>query len=122
MQRQAADAYSRVGTATLPPRELEASLLSKAAARLQAVKDEWDTRRGELDAALTYNRKLWSIFASAVAEPEAGLPRELRQNIANLSLFVFNHTVGIQAAPAPAKLNALISINRTLAEGLRARA
>ncbi|MFO1185572.1 MAG: flagellar biosynthesis regulator FlaF [Bauldia sp.] len=120
MQRQAADAYSRVGTATLPPRELEASLLSRAAARLQAVKDEWDQRRSELDEALTYNRKLWSVFASAATQPDGGLPREVRQNIANLSIFVFNHTLGIQAAPAPAKLAALININRTIAEGLRA--
>ena len=119
MQRQAADAYARVGTATLPPRELEASLLSKAAARLQAVKDDWAQRSGDLDAALTYNRKLWSVFASAVTQSDTALPREVKQNIANLSLFVFNQTVGIQADPSPAKLAALISINRTIADGLR---
>src|SRR5436309_411333 len=121
MQRQAADSYAKVGTATLPPRELEASLLSKAAAKLQVVQDDWMARRGELDAALTYNRKLWSVFASAVTQPDTQLPHEVKRNIANLSLFVFNQTIGIQADPAPAKLGALISINRTIADGLRSQ-
>jgi hypothetical protein len=33
-----------------------------AAARLQAIHDGWDAKFPELDAALVYNRKLWSIF------------------------------------------------------------
>ncbi|MBV8791601.1 MAG: hypothetical protein JO237_06065, partial [Pseudolabrys sp.] len=41
--------------------------------------------------------------------------------IANLGLFVFNHTVTTQADPKPEMLGSLIRINRELAAGLRAR-
>ena len=36
----------------------------KAAARLQSVHDAWDATRAQLDDALLYNRKLWSVFLS----------------------------------------------------------
>jgi flagellar protein FlaF len=120
MQNLAAESYARTGKVTASPRALEASLLSKAAGRLQAVRDDWEGRRGELDAALTFNRKLWTVFVSSVIREDNPLPRDLKQNVANLGIFVFNHTLGIQVDPAPHKLGALISINRQLAEGLRA--
>lgn len=43
---------------TANPRELEADLLLSAAARLQAIRDGWDSKRAELEAALFYNRTL----------------------------------------------------------------
>jgi flagellar protein FlaF len=46
----------------------------------------------------------------------------VRQNIANLGLFVFNHTLAILADPRPETLGSLISINRELAAGLLGRA
>lgn len=121
MQQRGADAYARTQQTTSHPRELEASLLNRAAVRLQAVKDDWAGKKSELDAALTFNRRLWVVFVTSVSRAENPLPREIKQNIANLGLFVFNHTVGIQADPNPAKLGALININRQIAEGLRAR-
>jgi flagellar protein FlaF len=122
MQHRAAEAYARTQQQTCHPRELEASLLNRAAVRLQAVKDDWDRKHGDLDEALTFNRRLWTVFVSSVSRAENPLPREIKQNIANLGLFVFNHTVRIQADPKPAKLAALININRQIADGLRARA
>ena len=66
------------------PRELEADLLLKAASQLQAVHDAWDRKRPELDAALLYNRKLWSIFLTSVTSPEHAVagrhPPERRQS------------------------------------------
>ena len=121
MQNRGADAYARTQQTTSLPRELEASLLNRAAVRLQAVKDDWDGKQAELDHALIFNRRLWIVFVSSVARAENPLPRDVKQNIANLGLFVFNHTIGIQADPKPAKLGALININRQIAEGLRAR-
>ncbi len=121
MQQRGADAYARTQQTTSHPRELEASLLNRAAVRLQAIKDDWAGKRSELDAALTFNRRLWVVFVTSVSRAENPLPREIKQNIANLGLFVFNHTVGIQSDPNPAKLGALININRQIAEGLRAR-
>ncbi len=122
MQHGAAESYARTRQAVAGPRELEASLLAKAAGRLQLIRDDWTARRAELDAALTYNRKLWAIFVGAVSQPENPLPLTVKQNIANLGLFIFNHTIGIMAAPEPQKLSSLISINRAIAEGLRGMA
>ena len=69
MQR-AAQAYGAVAKQTANPRELEADLLLSAAARLQAIHDGWDAKFPELDAALVYNRKLWSIFVTSATSPE----------------------------------------------------
>jgi flagellar protein FlaF len=104
------------------PRELEADLLLKAASRLQAVHDSWDRQRPELDDALLYNRKHWSIFLSSIASSEHALPVFIRQNIANLGLFVMNKTVSIMTNPQRKDLDSLISINRELAAGLLGQA
>ena len=50
---------------------------------------------------------------------QSDLPRGLRENIANLGIFVMKQTLEIQAAPKPEKLTVLININRELAAGLR---
>ena len=66
--RSAAQTYKNVARQTSSPRELEASLLLQAAARLQSVCDGWDRNRGQLDDALLYNRKLWSVFLSEMTD------------------------------------------------------
>lgn len=123
MQNQAARAYQQVGRQTTSPRDLEANLLSKSAANLQRLKDEWDTQtRHDLSAALLFNRRLWMVFVSSATRDESPLPVDLRQNIANLGLFVMKQTLTLQAEPLPHKLDVLININRQLAAGLRANA
>ena len=101
---RAAQTYGAVAKQTANPRELEADLLLSAAARLQAIHDGWDAKQPELDAALVYNRKLWSIFVTSATSPENPLPPGLRQNVANLGIFVFNHTMSIMANPRPESL------------------
>ena len=120
--RQATRAYDAIANKTANPRELEADLLLNAAARLQAIRDGWADKYPELGAALLFNRKLWSIFVTSATSPENPLPVGLRQNVANLGLFVFKQTIKILADPKPENLGSLININRELAAGLRARA
>ena len=120
--RHASTAYGKIAKQTASPRELEADLLLSAAARLQAIRDGWDDKRPELDSALLYNRKLWSVFVTSVMSPENPLPAAIRQNVANLGLFVFNQTLTIMTNPKPERLGSLININRELAAGLMGRA
>jgi flagellar biosynthesis activator protein FlaF len=120
--QSAAQAYGKVAKEISSPRELEANLLLKAAARLHAVREGWDQKSGELSDALLYNRKLWSIFLTSVTRPENPLPDLIRQNVANLGLFVMNQTISLTAEPRPEKLASLININRELAAGLLSRA
>lgn len=120
--QDAAKTYGAVAIKTASPRELEADLLLSAAARLQAIRDSWDGNQSRLDAALQYNRKLWSIFMTSATSPENALPAGVRQNVANLGIFVFNHTLTVLANPKPENLGTLININRQLAAGLLGRA
>jgi flagellar protein FlaF len=120
--RSAAQAYGTVARQVASPRELEATLLLKAASRLQAVQDGWDRTKPELDDALRYNRKLWTIFVTSITSPDHPLPPEVRQNVANLGFFVLNQTISILADPQPGRLAPLININRELAAGLRGAA
>ncbi len=104
------------------PRELEADLLLDAASRLQSVQDSWDKRNENLGSALHFNRKLWTFFLSSVTSEENPLPIDVRQNVANLGLFVCKQTLAILADPKPQNLGSLISINREVAAGLLGRA
>jgi flagellar protein FlaF len=122
MQHSAARAYQQVGKQTVSPRVLEANLLSRAAAQLQVVRDDWENKRPDLYEALLFNRKLWNIFLTSVTGEQSRLPDKLRENIANLGIFVMKQTISMQDSPSPRKLDALININRELAAGLRASA
>lgn len=117
----AAQAYGKLAQTTSSPRELEATILLRAATKLQIVKDEWDVRSHELYDALTYNRKLWTILASAVSRPDHPLPKPIRQNIVNLALFIFQRTFDLTVSPDREGVSALVTINRQLAQGLRSQ-
>jgi len=110
-----------VAQATQSPRELEASVLIKAASRLQVIRDNWEGKRTELDEALTFNRKLWTVLVASATDAENPLPQAIKNNIANLALFIFERTFTMMTEPAPEKLGALININREIAAGLRAQ-
>ncbi|HET7847527.1 MAG TPA: flagellar biosynthesis regulator FlaF [Pseudolabrys sp.] len=114
-----AKTYEKIARTSVSRRALEADLLLKAASRLQAVRDSWESRRGDLNEALHYNRKLWTLFLSEVTSAANPLPADIRQNVANIGLFVVKQTLAVLSNPQPKQLNSLISINRELAAGLR---
>lgn len=115
--------YKSVSEKVASPRVTEADLLLDAALRLQKLQGDWDSKSvGDLDTALRYNRMLWTIFISTVTKADNPLPAAIRQNVANLGIFVMKHTISILAEPKPEKLSTLININRNLAAGLSANA
>ena len=119
----AARLYKAVSEKIASPRSTEADLLLEAAFRLQKVQGNWESRgASDLDDALRYNRMLWTIFMSTVTKAENPLPQAIRQNVANLGIFVMKHTIAILVEPQPEKISTLIEINRNLAAGLAARA
>ena len=117
----AARAYGAIAKQTASPREREADLLLDAAARLHAVREAFEEKRTQLEPALHNNRMLWSILVASAASPDNPLPKPVRENVANLGIFVFNETIAIHADPRPERLRALININRELAAGLLGR-
>ena len=115
----ASKAYAQTAKETASPRQLEANLLLKAAAKLQAVHESWREKPIGLNDALTYNRRLWTVFIDSVIEDDNRLPPQLRQNIANLGIFVMGETFSLMTKPKPDHLLSLININRGIAAGLR---
>ena len=114
-------AAAKTAQSVVSPRELEASLLIKAATRLQAVADDWVAREREFDEVLTYNRRLWTLLVSAVIAEDNPLPVGIKQNILALANFIFNQTIQISITPQAQSLGVLIGINRDIAAGLRGR-
>jgi flagellar biosynthesis activator protein FlaF len=113
MSSAAAQAYARVIHATASPRENEANalLMNNADATFQQMSD-----------ALLFNRKLWTIFLSEAHRDGNPQPLEVRQNIANIGLFVLSHTAAIQISRQRDQIKPLIEINRNIAAGLAGRA
>ena len=120
---QASDAYSKNSTAhSTNQRSLEGNALMKAAMKLEQIKirieKSENVKLEELDDALTFNRKLWTVFASETTNEENDLEDSLKNSIASLAVFVLSQTITIQGTPEPAKIETLININRQIASGL----
>ena len=120
----AANTYAKNAQQTGNPRELEAQLLMRAAAKLQAVRDRAVVESQEVVSALRYNRRLWLVFGGSVGRPENPLPAEIKRNLANLANFVINHSMKLETSTESSaeRVGILININREIAAGLRAQA
>jgi flagellar biosynthesis activator protein FlaF len=117
----AAQAYSRTSQVTGNARDIEAQALLKAAKQLRDVQANWAGPDTRMHKALLFNRRLWTIFMSAAESNENPQPLEVRQNIANIGVFVFHQTIEMQKNPDPSKLKSLIDINCHIAAGLAGR-
>jgi flagellar protein FlaF len=113
-------AYDAGRKTTSSSRELEAAALFKAARLLEACQQSWG-RAGngdQLDQALGYNQRLWTLFQCELESPDHPLPPEIRANLLRLSAFVDRRTWEIRADPTPDKLQALVNLNRMIGSGL----
>lgn len=116
----AARAYAKVATEIALPRELEATLLLSAAAKLQAVHESWEDKASkDLDKAVLYNRRLWTVFIDAVNRDDNKLPAEVRRNLLRLGVYIMGETYSLMTEPKPEHLQHIIQINRSIATGLR---
>ena len=121
MYANSVGAYETVSKMTMPGREIEAAVLTKAARKLKLCQEHWDTadRDGLLDEALKYNQRIWSIFQSELSREDNPLPQKLRFDIIRLSTFVDRRIFDTMVDPNPEKLSIIIEINNNLASGLR---
>jgi flagellar biosynthesis activator protein FlaF len=97
------------------PARTEAWALLEAARELNLAKD------GPVDefrAALRRNWRLWTIFQSSLLDPDCTLPDQLRGNLLGLANFIDRQTVDLLVQREPAKIAALVHINRQISEGL----
>ena len=115
------DAYRNVEKATLSQRDLEATVLTKAAVQLLSIKENWarEDHQVQLEDALNYNQRVWTFFQAELTVENNPLPDEIKQNLLSLSVFIDRRTFETLAYPTPEKLDALININLNVAAGLR---
>ncbi len=121
MQQNSVNAYTAIQKESLSGRELEASVLSRAGLMLKSVKENWGApdREQKLLEAIKFNQKVWSFFQAELSDPENPLPKKLREDILNLSIFIDKRLFEMLAFPEPEKLSIIIDINFNIAAGLR---
>ena len=109
-------AYQTASARTEDPRNTEYRLLgqvTRALMELETLDKREIRKRAEV---LDWNRRVWSAFAADCASDHNGLPDQLRASIISLSIFVSKETS--DAMRGHVDLEALISINRTVMQGL----
>ncbi|GFO53242.1 flagellar protein FlaF [Geomonas sp. Red276] len=113
--------YVGIQKESMSGRELEASVLTKAGLMLKSCQENWDApdRETKLLDAIKYNQRVWSFFQAELSEPSNPMPKKLREDILNLSLFLDKRLFEVMAYPDPAKLSIVIDINFNIAAGLR---
>jgi len=122
------DIYQEVQRQTLDGRELEASVLFRAAQKLRKCARGWENRGTEefqdkLTDALQFNQKLWSYLQVDLGNPANPLPETLRMNLLQLSKFIDKRIFAVFAGTGTAEdLLSIAHINEQIGNGLQAKA
>lgn len=103
--------------AATDPRSTEAWALSEASRRL-VVASKSDDGGKSLRDALILNQRLWTIFQTAMVEPDCPLPREIRDNVLALSIMMDRQILKRLGDLDGSQLQPILDINRCVAEGL----
>ena len=103
--------------AATDPRSTEAWALSEASRRLVVAAKSEDGGKSLRDA-LVLNQRLWTIFQTAMVEPDCPLPREIRDNVLALSIMMDRQILQRLGDLDGTKLQPILDINRCVAEGL----
>lgn len=121
MYNHAVNAYKQVDKKTISGRETEARVLTEAALKLKKCQENWGSPdlNTELDQALRYNQKIWSLFQGELEREDNPLPGKLKIDILRLAAFIDKRIFEVMAFPSPEKLNIIININQNIAAGLR---
>ena len=120
MQHNASNIYSTMQKDGLSGRALEAQVLTRSANMLKECQNRWgeEGHESRLDTAVRFNQKVWTFFQTELSEPENPLPKEIRENLLNLSIFIDSRLIDVLINPAPELLSAVININVNIAAGL----
>lgn len=83
MPQPGLNAYKQTIKTTVSGRDLEASVLTKAAHLLKECKEQWDAEGHfrRLDEALIFNQRIWTIFQDELIKEDNPLPKQLRADI-----------------------------------------
>ncbi|PPR76937.1 MAG: hypothetical protein CFH01_01769 [Alphaproteobacteria bacterium MarineAlpha2_Bin1] len=111
--------YKETQNSTENPRQTEYRLFADVTKALISIKDLNSKYKGpEFFKTLDWNRRLWLALQTDLAHEENKFPEELKANLISISLWVDKQTRSVMKGEA--QIDTLISINRTIMEGLLA--
>ena len=118
--RHAKQAYSAAKAPTRTFKNLEYDAIARITHRLIAAANKGPDGFNTLVAALTDNRKLWTIFMADIASPSNQLPQELKEHLVYLTEFTMQYSSKVLAREADVR--PLVEINTAIMRGLRSGA
>ncbi len=114
---RAQDGYGRNAVHMKSPRAAEYEAIAKVSHRLRAAAQNRATDYTSFVEALYDNNRLWTTLATDVAQPENGLPKELRARLFWLAEFTNNETRKLLRNEGDVGI--LIEVNAAVLQGLR---
>ena len=113
-------AYSEASAPTRTARGTEYEVIARVTTRMRSAYDKGPAEFSALAEALYDNRKLWSIFATDLADAGNRLPGELKARLLYLAEFTHHHTSKVLAREA--SVEPLLEVNMAVLRGLRGEA
>ena len=107
----------RTSLENAPPQAAEGWALVEMARRLEALKETPDDLEN-IRTQVRTNWRIWTIFQANLVDPECTVPREIRENLLNLSNFIDKRSVELISDPKVEKTQVLVNINRQIGAGL----
>ena len=113
-------AYKKISKITDSLRDTESRVLTQGAVKLKTCLNNWDGKgfRGQLNEALVYNNKIWTLFQSELSKKHNQQPIEIRNNLLKLSMFIKRQISAAMGNPTKSILENIININLLIARGL----
>jgi len=108
-------AYGRQASSVRTPRAAEYETVARITRALKSAAED-DRGMTALATAIHDNRRLWTRLAADVADPDNGLPRDLRAQIIYLAEFTRVHSGKVLRNEAA--VDTLIDINMAVMRGL----
>ena len=99
------------------PRSLEYEAIARVTHRLQKAHERADCNLVEFIEAIHQNRRLWTLFATAVADADNSLPTSLRASIFFLAEFVEQESRA--ALQGRGGVDPILDVNFSVMQGLR---
>jgi flagellar protein FlaF len=97
------------------PRQTEYRLFATITRALMDAAKNTESKTA-LVAAVDWNRRLWSTLQFDLADDDNGLPDDLKARLTSVAIWVDKHSSLVMKGEG--KVDSLISVNRTIMEGL----
>jgi flagellar protein FlaF len=122
--QQKGNQYEKLRWKTMSGREVEFSVLRKAALLFRRAQTSINPGylNDEVEEAIAFNRRVWEVLRSGWQDQKCALPTEIRQNLLNLSAYMAKAEIAFRAEPCAERLDSMIQVNENLAAGLEASA